>query len=112
MKYLSLMKYANVMVGNSSSGIAETPSFELPVVNIGDRQKGRVRTQNIIDVYKWKPKMIANAIKTAISSDFRLSIKGIKNPYGDGDSSKKIVSLLKKLPLDKTLSKKFYDVSL
>ncbi|MBT6051882.1 MAG: UDP-N-acetylglucosamine 2-epimerase (hydrolyzing) [Candidatus Scalindua sp.] len=111
-RYLSLMKYANIMVGNSSSGIVETPSFELPVVNIGDRQKGRVRARNIIDVHKWKPKMIANAIKTAISSDFRLSIKGIKNPYGDGDSSKKIVSLLKKLPLDKTLSKKFCDLSL
>lgn len=110
-RYLSLMRHAVVMVGNSSSGIIEAPSFELPVVNIGERQRGRIRAHNVIDVSSCNEKAIANAIKKAASKEFRLSLKGIRNPYGEGDASKKIVEKLKRISLNEKLIKKgFHEI--
>lgn len=105
-RYLSLMKHAVVMVGNSSSGIIEAPSFELPVVNIGERQRGRIRAQNVIDVSSCNEKALVAAINKAISTEFRHSLRGICNPYGEGHSSDKIVGKLKTIPLDEKLIKK------
>ncbi len=103
--YLSLMKYATVLVGNSSSGIIESPAFKLPVVNIGTRQAGRQRANNVIDVNYNKDDIIA-AIKKAISPEFKEQIKDCKSPYGDGHTAEKIVEVLKTIPLGKKLMQK------
>ncbi len=110
-RYLSLLKYADVMVGNSSSGLIEAPFFKLPVVNIGDRQRGRVRGHNIIDVVKCEKESIENAIKQALSPEFKNALKGLENPYGEKNVSMRIVEKLKTIHLDETLIKKrFYEV--
>ena len=111
LRYLSLLTHADLMIGNSSSGILEAPSFELPVVNIGDRQLGRIRAQNVIDVTGYRKGDISDALDTASSTEFRSSLKGMKNPYGEGHSSERIVSRLKEISLDETLIKKsFYEI--
>ncbi len=111
LKYLSLLKYASLMVGNSSSGIIETPSFKLPVVNIGDRQKGRIRAGNVIDVPKCGRKAVSRAVKMALSLRFRRSLKGLKNPYGNGNASRRIVDTLKKIQLgERLIKKRFYEI--
>lgn len=111
LKYLSLLKYADVMVGNSSSGIVEAASFELPVVNIGDRQRGRIRTRNIIDVGEYKKESIIHAIQKCLSKEFKKTLKGIQNPYGDGNASEKIISELKSIILgERLIKKRFYEV--
>lgn len=111
-KYLSLLKHAVVMVGNSSSGLIEAPSFELSVVNIGDRQKGRIRAVNVIDVPVCEKNQIISAIKRGISTDFRNSLKGLKNPYGDGNASATIVEVLKKVSLNDIVKKGFYELEI
>lgn len=107
-RYLSLLKCADIMLGNSSSGIIEAPSFGLPVVNIGDRQKGRLRALNIVDAPVCKKDKIVNAIRRALSKEFRDSLRGLKNPYGNGDASKRIVDVIKKVQLAKVVKKQFY----
>lgn len=111
LKYLSLLNHAALMIGNSSSGIIEAPSFELPVVNIGIRQHGRIRAKNVIDVEVCKKERIISAIRRAISADFKNSLKGLKSFYGEGNTSEKIVEILKKIRLDrKLLQKEFFDL--
>jgi UDP-hydrolysing UDP-N-acetyl-D-glucosamine 2-epimerase len=111
LRYLSLLKSASLMLGNSSSGFTEAPSFELPVVNIGDRQRGRVRGRNIIDVAACKRIAIKKAIERALSNEFKNSLKGMRNPYGKGDASRKIVEKLKTARLGEDLIKKrFYEI--
>jgi len=111
LRYLSLLKNAVLMVGNSSSGLVEAPSVELPVVNIGDRQRGRVRGKNVIDVPECKKEPIINSIYKALSPEFRNSLKGMKNPYGEGNASEKIVKILKTISLGEGLTKKtFYEI--
>jgi len=110
LKYLSLMKHATLMVGNSSSGIIEAPSFKLPVVNIGDRQKGRVRAKNVIDVNVCNRKNISEAIKTAVSEVFVASIRDVENPYGKGNMSRDIIEKLKNITLSNSLIQKGFCV--
>ena len=93
-RYYSLLKHADVMVGNSSSGIWESPSFRIPVVNIGDRQRGRFRARNIIDVPCDSEKIRAG-IASALSPQFRSSRAGLGNPFGDGGAARRIVDFLK-----------------
>jgi UDP-hydrolysing UDP-N-acetyl-D-glucosamine 2-epimerase len=112
LRYLSLLKHAALMIGNSSSGIIEAPSFQLPVVNIGDRQKGRIRSENIIDVSICRERKIVDAINKAISDDFRNSLKGLVNPYGKGNVSSRIIKVLKKLNLKGIVRKEFCEISL
>jgi len=108
--YFSLMKMANAMVGNSSSGMVEAASFELPVVNIGNRQSGRVGGKNIIHV-KCDRENILNGIDEAMSPGFRTGLKGMANPYGSSGASEVIVDVLKRIPLDRRLIiKEFYDL--
>ncbi len=108
--YFSLMSVAAVMVGNSSSGIIEAPSFELPVVNIGGRQRGRIRAINVIDVGNGHDE-IANGIRSAVSPEFRGGLRGMKNPYGSGDAARIIIGHLKETTLDnRLLVKTFLDV--
>jgi len=109
--YFSLMKYALAMVGNSSSGIIEAASFELPVVNIGTRQDGRVRAANVIDVGYGRNE-IHDGIVRAVKPAFRSELRGLVNPYGDGTASDKIVRMLREVTLDSRLTlKRFCDLA-
>jgi UDP-hydrolysing UDP-N-acetyl-D-glucosamine 2-epimerase len=108
--YFSLMKYSAAMIGNSSSGIIEAPSFALPVVNIGLRQAGRVRGKNVIDV-ECNAVDILSGILRAVSPEFRSSLLGVPNPYKQGSASGKIVGYLKNVVIDKKLlMKSFHDL--
>ena len=111
-RYLSLLKNASLMIGNSSSGIIEASSFELPVVNIGDRQKGRIRAANVIDVFECESGKIEAAINKAMSDDFRDSLKGLNNPYGDGNTSEKIVKIIRTVALSDISKKQFCELSM
>jgi UDP-hydrolysing UDP-N-acetyl-D-glucosamine 2-epimerase len=106
--YFSLMRLATAMVGNSSSGIIEAASFRLPVVNVGNRQRGRVRGENVIDVGYPHTEILAG-IERAVSSEFRNTLSGLVNPYGDGHAAKRIVDRLKHVDLNtELLQKRFY----
>lgn len=108
--YFSLMACAAAMVGNSSSGIVEAPSFELPAVNIGTRQEGRVRAENVIDV-GYDRADIVQGIAHALSPAFRARLRGLQNPYGHGKAANIIVGRLKDVPLDaRLIRKRFIDL--
>ena len=96
--YLGLMRIASVMVGNSSSGIMEAPSFGTPTVNIGRRQNGRPQAGNVINV-GYQKSQIVEAVKKATSPDFRAQAKNVQNPYGDGLASSRIVDVLKNIEI-------------
>ena len=107
--YVSAMRFAAAMVGNSSSGIIEAASFQLPVVNIGSRQQGRARGRNVIDVGYGRQEIVAG-IRRAISPEFRASLVGLVNLYGDGHAAERIVRRLKEVELDDRLFRKqFYE---
>jgi UDP-hydrolysing UDP-N-acetyl-D-glucosamine 2-epimerase len=112
--YLSVLKNLYLMIGNSSSGLTEAPSFGLPVVNIGDRQKGRMKAKNVIDV-GYGVGEIVRGIQAACSDEFRERIQGIQNPYDrfrDGKTSFRIKEILKKIELSPDLlKKKFNDLT-
>lgn len=108
--YFGLMSIAAAMVGNSSSGLIEAPSFALPVVNIGGRQQGRVRAANVIDV-EADAAAIRAGVAQALAPAFRASLRGLVNPYGDGTASARIVDRLVSQPLDRRLiMKRFIDI--
>lgn len=107
-KYLSLMKIAKAMIGNSSSGISESPFFKTPCINIGDRQKGRLRTQNIIDC---EINDLDQAFEKLESKEFKQILKNFKNPYdNDKNPNKFIKTCLKNVNLDTILHKNFIDL--
>lgn len=95
--YWSLLRYVCLMVGNSSSGIMEAPSLKLPVVNVGMRQQGRERARNILDAAPNTDDILCK-LRIAASAEFRKSLQGMTNPYGDGHASEKIVSVLTTAP--------------
>ncbi len=100
--YWSLLRQAQVFLGNSSSGIMETASFAVPTVNIGERQRGRERAANVIDAPANR-EAVLSAVALARSSKFRESLRGMTNPYGDGTASEKIVDVLTSAPLGREL---------
>ncbi len=100
--YWALLHAARLMVGNSSSGIMESPSLALPCVNIGRRQQGRERAANIIDCQA-QPEAITAAMQAALKPAFRDSLEGLQNPYGDGTAGRKIADILAQIPLDERL---------
>jgi len=100
--YWSLLRQARLFAGNSSSGIMETPSFALPAVNVGLRQQGRERARNIIDAAP-EAAAILQAIQTAKSGEFRGSLRGMTNPYGDGRAAATIVRVLMAAPVGQEL---------
>ncbi|OGO58328.1 MAG: UDP-N-acetyl-D-glucosamine 2-epimerase, UDP-hydrolysing [Chloroflexi bacterium RBG_19FT_COMBO_47_15] len=105
-EYLSIMKISSVMVGNSSSGIIDAPSFGLPVVNVGIRQEGRERGKNVIDVAH-KESDIARALKRALSDKkFLREVKKCENPYGDGRAGPRIVEALSQIAITPRLLQK------
>jgi len=111
--YLSCLRHLNLMIGNSSSGLTEAPSFRLPVVNIGERQRGRIKAENIIDV-SYDVDAIRAGIVKAVSPNFRKSLMGLKNPYDryeDGKVSFRIKETLKNTKIFKELlQKRFFDI--
>jgi UDP-hydrolysing UDP-N-acetyl-D-glucosamine 2-epimerase len=98
--YLSLLRQVDILVGNSSSGIMETASFALPTINVGLRQRGRERAINVLDA---DPAAILEAVTKARTPEFRRSLQGMINPYGDGFASDTIVKVLTSVPLTQEL---------
>lgn len=96
--YWSLLRHVKMLIGNSSSGIMETASFQLPTVNVGMRQQGRERTRNVLDTAADKSSIL-KTIEIARTTEFRQSLAGMANPYGDGHASEKIVQVLTSVPL-------------
>lgn len=107
--YCSLLREADVMVGNSSSGLIEAPSFALPVVNIGRRQHGRLRAANVVDVGHGREEILAG-LRRALDPAFRRGLAGLRNPYGDGHAAPRIVGVLAEVALGRRLvQKRFVD---
>ncbi len=110
LRYLSALKYAQMVIGNSSSGLVEAPSFGIPTINIGDRQKGRIRAESIIDCKVTKGD-ICKAIELANNPVFRKKCKNAENPYGDGHTSEKVVSIIcREMRKEIKLKKVFYNI--
>ena len=107
--YCSLLREVDVMVGNSSSGLIEAPSFALPVVNVGRRQHGRLRAANVIDVDHGREDILGG-LRRALDPAFRRGLAGLRNPYGDGHSAPRIVRVLAEVTLGRRLvQKRFVD---
>ena len=107
--YLSTLQYVDAVVGNSSSGLLEAPSFKIGTINIGDRQKGRIKASSVIDCDP-KKNSILTALTELYSEKFIKTLKTSINPYGDGHSSQKIINKLKNVNLKNILKKSFYDL--
>ena len=96
--YWSLLRHIEALIGNSSSGIMETPRFALPTVNVGLRQQGRERARNVLHAAPDATAILAK-ITEARSPVFRASLSGLENPYGDGHASERIIDVLTTVPL-------------
>lgn len=110
-RYLSLMKYSEFVLGNSSSGIIETPAFGIPTVNIGDRQRGRLQSESIINCGE-SSEEIVSAINKAIDVEFKQKCKEVISPYGDGHAAENIAKMIFEVVTNRKidLKKKFYDM--
>ena len=109
MRYLSAMQFLDAIVGNSSSGLTEAPTFKIGTINIGDRQGGRIKAESVIDCEPNK-ESILTAIRKLYSRDFKAKLKDVKNPYGEGGAAEKIKIVLKEKELSNILKKRFYDM--
>ena len=106
--FIGLLGSASMLIGNSSSGIIESSSFKLPVINIGTRQQGREKSSNVIDA-DYNSEEILSAIKYIDSDEYKNKLNECINPYGDGKSSEKICDILKNIQLnDALLNKNFF----
>lgn len=110
-RYLSLMRYAEFVLGNSSSGIIETPAFHVPTINIGDRQRGRLQSESIVNCNTDKESII-NAIHKALSDEHKAVCRMVVSPYGTGNAAKQIAARAIKTVMEENidLKKKFYDL--
>lgn len=110
-RYLSLLKYTKMLIGNSSSGIIEAPSFKIPTINIGDRQQGRFAPDTVIHAQCKKQQIIA-AINTALAPEFQRKIQMCNNPYGDGKTAGRIIQILKTIDFNnpELIKKRFCDI--
>lgn len=109
LRYLSALQFVDAVVGNSSSGLLEAPSFKIGTINIGDRQKGRIKADSVIDCSANKTD-IEKAFEKLYSKEFQNSLINVENPYGDGCASKKIIEVLKNVDLKNILKKSFYNI--
>ena len=111
-RYLSALKYALCVLGNSSSGLVEAPSFGIPTINVGNRQRGRLQAESVINCRPEKADIL-RALDRACSPEFRALAAKAVNPYGDGNTSQKICAIIKNTLLSGgiDLKKKFYDIS-
>ena len=110
-RYISALQYMDAVVGNSSSGLLEAPSFQIGTINIGDRQKGRIKAASIIDCDSTK-ESILHAFDTLSSIEFQEQLKSVINPYGNEQASQKIIKILQNQDLKDILKKSFFDISL
>lgn len=109
LRYLSAIQYMDAVIGNSSSGLLEVPSFKVPTINIGDRQQGRVKAISVIDCDA-NQASISQAIDTSLTSVFKDKLKDMESPYGTRNSSVDIVRVLKSANLENIIKKKFYNL--
>ena len=109
LRYLSALQFVDAMVGNSSSGLAEAPSFKVGTINIGDRQKGRIKAQSVIDCEPYKGAIIVSFQKL-YSQEFQKLLLSVQNPYGVGHASQRIIEEIKKIDLYNILKKSFFDI--
>ena len=107
--YLSALKYVDLIIGNSSSGLLEAPSFKIGTINIGDRQNGRLKAQSVVDCLTDK-KNIKKAIERVYSDKFQKLLKNVRNPYGEECASQKIIKVLKNISLNEILKKPFFNI--
>jgi len=107
LRYLSCLRYVDGVVGNSSSGLTEAPTFRVGTINIGDRQKGRLKAHSVIDCAAERV-AIGAALRELSSPAFRAKLASVTNPYGEGGASEKIVAVLRSHPLTGILKKQFY----
>lgn len=110
LRYLSALQFIDAVVGNSSSGLLEAPSFKIGTINIGDRQRGRIKAASVIDCGTTQ-KDIYLALQQLYSAPFQESLKKVKNPYGEGIASQQIIKVLKNTPLNALLKKTFYTIT-
>ena len=108
MRYLSCVAHVDGVVGNSSSGLAEVPSFKKGTINIGDRQRGRLQATSVINCHPTH-QSIAFALEKLYSADFQSRLSQVSNPYGLGGASEAIISIIKDVSLAGILKKRFYD---
>jgi GDP/UDP-N,N'-diacetylbacillosamine 2-epimerase (hydrolysing) len=111
LKYLSTMKHVDALVGNSSSGIIEAPSFRVPTVNIGDREKGRMKAESVIDCEPVK-ETIEKGVQDAVSQEFKKKMESVRNPYEQENTSKIIKETIRRFDLNGLIVKQFYDLRL
>jgi len=109
LRYLSALQYVDAVVGNSSSGLLEAPSFKIGTINIGDRQKGRIKAESVIDCLPNK-ESIKKAFEKFYSKKFQDKLKTVQNPYGNEYASKKIIEKIKNADFNNVLKKSFYDL--
>lgn len=109
LRYLSCLKEMDAVVGNSSSGLIEAPSLGIGTINIGDRQRGRLKASSVIECEPDRTS-IASALDELYSLNFQKMLKNVKNPYGNGGASKKVVERLLAFPIEDVLKKKFFDL--
>jgi GDP/UDP-N,N'-diacetylbacillosamine 2-epimerase (hydrolysing) len=108
LRYLSCIAQVDGVVGNSSSGLTEVPSFRKGTINIGDRQRGRLQAASVINSAPTR-QSIAAALERLYDADFQTSLSQVRNPYGEGGASEKIIKAVKLVALDDVLKKRFYD---
>ncbi|MDP1604436.1 MAG: UDP-N-acetylglucosamine 2-epimerase [Legionella sp.] len=108
-RYLSALQYVDAVVGNSSSGLTEAPSFKIGTINIGDRQKGRLKADSVIDCEPTQESTLL-ALDRLYSTEFQKTLKTVINPYGEGKASQKILDVLKRVNLESIIKKSFYDL--
>ena len=108
--YFSLLKYTNVVIGNSSSGYSEVPSFKKPTIDLGTRQKGRIAATSVINLESVNKKNLKKAFKKINSYKFKKILFKTRNPYFKKNTTDNIISILKKLDLKKTSKKEFLDI--
>ena len=108
LRYLSALQYVDTVVGNTSSGLVEAPSFKIGTINIGDRQKGRISAKSVINC-KIDKKSLEKAFETLYSKEFQELLKEVVNPYGNGGASVKTKNILKNINLENILFKHFKD---
>lgn len=109
-RYLSVMKEVGAVVGNSSSGIVEVPSFGVPTLNIGDRQKGRLAAESVVNSDTDK-KSILKGLEKVLSPAFQDFCKTVNNPYGKENTAEEIFNVISTYPLDNIIQKHFYDIN-
>ncbi len=111
LRYLSTLQFVDAVIGNSSSGLIEVPSFKIPTINMGDRQKGRIKADSVIDCTP-DTLSIKKAFETAFSKDFKSTLDQVKNPYDNSKyPSEEVVKILKSINLKNILKKSFFDIN-